>query len=294
MQLRRADFAAWRINWEDKARNVAELLDELNLGAESAVFIDDSAIERARVRDAVPGILVPEWPDDPTRFREALSSLRCFDSPFLTAEDRGRSTMFAAERARRSGLATAANLEDWLHTLDIKLSVEPLGDVNLDRATQLFNKTNQMTIATRRLTKPELEAWAATPAHAMLTFRVADRFGDSGLTGIVGLRFDGPGGPGSTVAHLVDFLWSCRVAGRNVEDAMLHVAVAHCRAQRASTLRVEVMPTARNKPCVDFFRRSGLRPVADNVFEWDTSRPYRCPPWVTVTNDAGVLRQGAI
>jgi FkbH-like protein len=282
MQLRRGDFAAWRINWEDKAQNVVALLEELNLGAESAVFIDDSAIERARVRDAVPGILVPDWPDDPTRFREALSSLRCFDSPFLTAEDRGRTTMLAAERARRSGLAAAANLEDWLQTLDIKLHVEPLSGVNLDRATQLFNKTNQMTIATRRLTKPELEAWAAALGHSLLTFRVADRFGDSGLTGIVGLRFDGPD---RTVAHLVDFLWSCRVAGRNVEDAMLNVAVTHCRAHGASTLRVEVTPTARNKPCVDFFHRSGLRPVADNVFVWDASQPYRCPPWVTVTGE---------
>jgi FkbH-like protein len=288
MQLRRLDFAAWRINWDDKGRNVAELLDELNLGAESAVFIDDSAIERARVRDAVPGILVPDWPDDPTRFREALSSLRCFDSPFLTAEDRARTTMFAVERARRSGLAAAANLEDWLRTLDITVSVEPLAEVNLDRATQLFNKTNQMTIATRRLTKAELETWAAAPGQSLLTFRVADRFGDSGLTGIAGVRFDGPGG---TVAQLVDFLWSCRVAGRNVEDAMLHVVVAHCRAHRASTLQVEVTPTARNAPCLDFFRRSGLRPAGDNVFVWDVAQTYRCPPWVTVKHEAGVVSE---
>jgi len=288
MQLRRDDFAAWRINWQDKAQNVADLLAELNLGPESAVFIDDSAIERGRVGEAIPGILVPDWPDDPTRFREALSSLRCFDSPTLTAEDRRRTTMFAAERARRSGLAAAANLEDWLQTLDVRMSVEPLSIGNLDRATQLFNKTNQMTIATRRLTRTELEAWAATPGHSMLTFRVADRFGDSGLTGIAGLRFEGG------QAHLVDFLWSCRVAGRNVEDAMLHVAVARCRAQRASTLRVEVIPTARNKPCADFFERSGLGRVADNVFAWDASQPYRCPAWVTVTDHAGVVTESDV
>ena len=286
MQLRRRDFAAWRINWNDKAQNVADVLDELNLGAESAVFIDDSAIERARVREAVPGIMVPDWPDDPARFREALASLRGFDSPFLTAEDRGRTAMFAAERARRSGLAAAANLEDWLRTLDITLRVEPLHEINLDRATQLFNKTNQMTIATRRLTKAELEAWAAAPGQSMLTFRVADRFGDSGLTGILGLSFEGPGGRDAT---LVDFLWSCRVAGRNVEDAMLHVAIAQCRARRASTLRVEVTPTSRNKPCVDFFQRSGLRAAGDHVFVWDVAQPYPCPGWVTVTDEAGVV-----
>ncbi len=281
MQLRRGDFAGWRINWEDKARNIADLLAELNLGGESAVFVDDSAIERARVRSAIPDVLVPDWPDDPARFREALGSLRCFDSPFLTAEDRRRTAMFAAERSRRSGLAAVASVEDWLQSLDIRVTVEALADGNLDRATQLFNKTNQMNLATRRLSKPELEAWAAAPEHCLLTFRVCDRFGDSGLTGIVGLRLDGP------EAHLVDFLLSCRVLGRHVEETMLHVAVAQCRRRRASTLRAEFRPTARNKPCLDFFQRSGLRTAAENMFIWDASQPYQCPRWVTVLDHAG-------
>jgi FkbH-like protein len=226
MQLRRRDFAAWRINWNDKAQNVADVLDELNLGAESAVFIDDSAIERARVREAVPGIMVPDWPDDPARFREALASLRGFDSPFLTAEDRGRTAMFAAERARRSGLAAAANLEDWLRTLDITVRVEPLHEVNLDRATQLFNKTNQMTIATRRLTKAELEAWARHRTFDA-AFRVADRKATP-ATGILGLGFEGLADatpPSST---------SCGAAASPTatSNAMLHVAIARYRAAR--------------------------------------------------------------
>ena len=157
MQLRREDFAGWRINWEDKAQNIAGLLAELNLGDESAVFIDDSAIERERVRTAIPEVLVPEWPDDPARFREALGSLRCFDSPFLTEEDRRRTAMSAAERSRRCRVSTAvASVEDWLQSLDISVTVEMLSDGNLDRAVQLFNKTNQMNLATRRLSKPEL------------------------------------------------------------------------------------------------------------------------------------------
>ena len=285
MQLRRGDFAGWRINWEDKARNIADLLAELNLGSESAVFVDDSAIERARVRSAIPDVLVPEWPEDPARFREALGSLRCFDSPFLTGEDRTRTTMFAAERSRRSGLVAVASVEEWLESLDIRVTVEPLADGNLDRAAQLFNKTNQMNLATRRLSKPELEVWAAAPEHCLLTFRVCDRFGDSGLTGIVGLRFEG------SEAHLVDFLLSCRVMGRHVEEAMLHVAVAQCRARRASTLRAEFRPTARNNPCLDFFRRSGLRAAAaaaENVFIWNASQPYERPRSVTVLDQTGV------
>jgi len=283
MRLRREDFAAWRINWADKAQNVAELLAELSLGPQSAVFIDDSPIERERVRSALPGILVPAWPNDPTRFREALAGLRCFDSPFVTAEDRARSRMAVDERARRSGLSDTANLADWLQSLDVQVTVELLGEANLDRAAQLLNKTNQMNLATRRLSKTELAQWGAASSHSLLTFRISDRFGDSGLTGIAGLEFDG------REAALVDFLLSCRVMGRGVEEAMLHAAVAHCRARGASTLRAAFRPTSRNAPCLDFFRRSGLEMTSDHVFTWDTSQPYECPRWITVTDGAGVV-----
>ena len=283
MRLRREDFAAWRINWTDKAQNVAELLAELSIGPQSAVFIDDSPIERERVRSALPGILVPEWPDDPTRFREALAALHCFDSPFVTAEDRARTGMAVAERARRSALPDATNLADWLRSLDIRVTVELLGEANLDRAAQLLNKTNQMNLTTRRLSKTELAQWSAAASHSLLTFRVADRFGDSGLTGIVGLEFDG------REAALVDFLLSCRVMGRGVEEAMLHAAVSHCRARGASTLRAAFKPTPRNAPCLDFFGRSGLQATNDHVFSWETSRPYDCPPWIAVADRAGAV-----
>ena len=283
MVLRRGDFAAWRINWDDKAQNVAAVLADLNLGADSAVFIDDSAIERARVRAAVPGILVPDWPPDPARFRETLGSLRCFDAPFRTGEDRARTAMAAQERSRRSALAEADSLDDWLQSLDIAVAVEPLAPANLERAAQLFNKTNQMNLSTRRLSAGELAAWAAAPGHVLLTFRVRDRFGEYGLAGIVGLDV------AAARARLVDFLLSCRVMGRRIEETMLHVAVAHAQTRRASTLAAELLPTSRNKPCLDFFARSGMRAASDRLFEWDLSKPFPCPSGVSVADHAGVV-----
>lgn len=282
MQLRRADFAAWRINWSDKAQNVVELLREINLGPESAVFIDDSAIERARVKDAVPGVLAPEWPDDPAQYVEALAALRVFDAATVTSEDRARSGMYAAERARKETAAAAGDLETWLASLDIRLTVDAVGPSNAERATQLLNKTNQMNLRTRRLSQPELQAWAAVPGHALLAFRVADRFGDSGLTGVVGLAVD------DGRAELTDFLLSCRVMGRNVEEAMLHAAAAHARARGASALVAAFAPTARNAPCLEFLRRSGLREEPDGRFTWNLAQPYPCPRWVAVDDRTGV------
>jgi FkbH-like protein len=184
--------------------------------------------------------------------------------------------MVSAERARRDSATAAVSAQQWLDSLDIRVRIEPLSDANLDRAAQLFNKTNQMNLSTRRLTKSELAAWAAAPDHAVLTFRVSDRFGDSGLTGIVGLDVsDGE-------ARLVDFLLSCRVMGRSVEEAMLHVAVDRARERGASTLTATLQPTPRNGPCLEFFRRSGMRATGEHSFAWSTSDAYERPRWVTI------------
>lgn len=281
MELRRSDFAGWKINWRDKAENVRNLLAETGLAAESAVFIDDCAMERARVGSAIPGVLVPDWPADPAKYGEALESLRCFDAPFITAEDRARTAMYAAERTRRTDLSVIGDLQAWRESLGVTVTVEPLNAANLDRATQLLNKTNQMNLATRRLTSTELMAWAAAPNQAVLTFRVADRFGDSGLTGLVGLEYQG------TQAHIVDFVLSCRVLGRNVEETLLSVAVKHARQRGAIELVAEFRPTPRNAPCLEFFRQSRLRAVGDK-FVWDALAPYERPPWVELRDSAGV------
>jgi len=283
MQLRREDFAAWRINWADKGHNVAALLREVNLGPESAVFIDDSAVERARIMNAIPGVLTPDWPDDPARYRETLAGLRCFDAPHLTIEDRERKGMYTAERVRKETLATAGDLETWLRSLNMTVSVESLTAANLVRATQLLNKTNQLNMTTRRLAQQELQQWVNEPQNLMLTFRVADRFGDSGLTGIVGLTFE------QETAKMTDFLLSCRVMGRNVEETMLHAAVTHCRARGVSSLVAELTPTARNAPCLAFLERSGLTRTSAYQFRWDVQLPYGCPPWVNLDDRTGAV-----
>src|SRR5438552_6870621 len=114
MVLKMDDFAGWRINWQDKAANIVDLMAELNLGLDSAVFIDDNPVERARVREALPQLLVPEWPSDKRLYPEALLSLDCFDRPSVTEEDRQRARMCAVERIRKESKLHLVNLEEWL------------------------------------------------------------------------------------------------------------------------------------------------------------------------------------
>lgn len=101
MVLRVDDFSGWRINWEDKAKNIVDLVSDLNLGLQSVVFIDDSPVERARVRETLPEVLVPEWPKDKMLHKSTLLGLECFDTPAISREDIKRADMYALERKRK-------------------------------------------------------------------------------------------------------------------------------------------------------------------------------------------------
>src|SRR5438477_3724449 len=191
MVLELVGFAGWRINWRDKAENINALMNELNLGLDSAVFIDDSAVERARVRETLPGLFVPEWPSDKRLYPQALLFLDCFDRPCLTEEDRHRSRMSAVDRERKQSKIDLGNLEEWLASLNTSVRVEELNQANLPRAAQLLNKTNQMNLSTRRMSEADFHAWAREKDRRAWTFRVSDKFGNSGLTGILTIEIDG-------------------------------------------------------------------------------------------------------
>lgn len=276
MRLRRKDFAGWRINWRDKAANIAELVSELNLGLDSVVFVDDSAAERARVREALPEVLVPEWPKDPMLYARTLRSMDCFDSVIVSAEDRGRGAMMAQDRRRDSAKLAAGSLERWLGSLDLRVTVEPVGAGNLGRTVQLLNKTNQMNLATRRMTEKEFAAWASVAGRQAWCFRVSDRFGDSGLTGVLSLANDGDH------ARLVDFVLSCRVFGRKVEHSMVHWAVARARINGKEKLVAQLLPTDKNSPCLQFWKSSGFSSEGE-TFIWDLRNSYPLPGHVNLT-----------
>jgi len=268
MVLKLHDFAGWRINWRDKAANIVDLMTELNLGLDSAVFVDDNPVERARVREALPQLFVPDWPSDKRLYSEALLSLDCFDSPLLTEEDRQRAQMSTADRVRKESRRQVNDLEDWLVTLKTTVSVEELNQENLPRAVQLLNKTNQMNLSTRRMPEADFQAWARIEGRRAWTFRISDKFGDSGLTGIVSLELDG------SRAKIIDFVLSCRVIGRKIEEAMLFVATECARSAGVREVYAKYCQTPKNKPCYAFFQRSGLICRGENTFVWDAAQPY--------------------
>lgn len=279
MLIRSSMLAGWRINWHDKAQNITELVSELNLGMDSVVFVDDNPAERGRVSEALPQVLVPEWPKDPTLYRHALERLSCFDAAKLTDDDRLRSSAYVANRLRNQEVAGAQSGENWTRSLDIRATLARVNPSTQTRAAQLLNKTNQFNLRTRRLTEGEMVAWLDKPHRAMFTLNASDRFGDLGLIGLVSVELDG------SEVRIEDMVLSCRAFGRSLENLMLCACAEVAKRSGAQRVLAHCLPTAKNKPTQEFLtQRSAWReePMASGCHVWDANVALPRPEFITV------------
>jgi FkbH-like protein len=283
MILKMEDFVAWRINWNDKADNIKEMVKGLNLGLDAVVFIDDSEHERQWVRNALPEVYVPEWPTDKTQYASHLLSLRCFDSLQVSAEDAARTKMYQEESSRTQARSEHASAEEWLAASELKVTVRRLVEVDLPRVVQLINKTNQMNLTTRRLNELELKRWCDHTGAAVWSIRVSDRFGDSGLTGVLSAVVEADA---EDAVRIVDYVLSCRVVGRKIEDVMLHVAVQWARSQHKAKVLATYIPSERNGVCLNFWMNSGCAWQAENsTFVRPADQPHFLPHYIQVRGD---------
>jgi FkbH-like protein len=279
MILKREDFVGWRINWSDKVDNILDLMEELKLGTQSVVFIDDHPIERARVREALPEVFVPDLPQDQMFYKQFLMSLNCFNTPKLSIEDRERTKMYKAESYRVGFKKKIGSLNDWLITLDTKIVIEEINKSNRQRASQLFNKTNQMNLTTRRMNETELMNWVNEKNRRIWIFRVSDKFGDSGLTGLLGIEHN------ESQIQVTDFLLSCRVMGRKIEEIMLHTASEYGRSLNLKKLIACYLMTEKNHPCYIFLKESGFEhDEKTDTFMWDLEDSYPKPDCIKIVN----------
>lgn len=264
--LKEDDFAVFLANWEPKPDNLRRIAAMLNVGVDSLVFLDDNPVERNLVRRELPDVEVPELPDDPARYAEALHATRLFESLSLTDEDRRRADTYRENVLRTELAAGSTNLDDYLVSLRMKVDLRPFDEANLPRIVQLINKTNQFSVTTRRTTAGEVSAWMQDPAYYTQFMRLQDRFGDSGITGaMIAVR------EGETL-RIISWLMSCRVLGRRIEDLMLASLMRHARRAGAAAVIGEYLPTAKNGQTADLFDRFGFERLEERE---DGGRLYR-------------------
>ena len=277
MVLKREHFAAMRINWQDKVSNIRALAEELNLGIDSLVFLDDNPVEREWIRQGLPSVLVPELPEDPALRPGFLRRAPFFSRIRVTEADVGRAESYLAQKQRSEFQSQTSSFEDFLASLEQELTIEPVHEGSVARAAQMCQRTNQFNLTTLRYTAADLERLMDDEATALYTLAVRDRFGESGITGLGVIRSHGD------TAELDVLLLSCRVLGRKVEDAFLAVLAKQARERGARYLVGRYSPTAKNSQVASFYPDRGFEVAGDGEFRLNLeTHSLSYPPYIKV------------
>lgn len=263
MLLREDHIAVFQANWSDKATNISAIAETLSLGLESMVFLDDNPMERDLVRRMLPDVAVPELPDDPALYARTLLAAGYFEALTFSDEDRARAD-FYQDNAKRVALQTAAgDLDGYLRSLQMELSLAPFDSVGRPRIAQLIAKSNQFNLTTRRYSEADVAAVEQDPSVVGLQIRLVDAFGDNGMISVVICR---PRDPHTW--EIDTWLMSCRVLGRRVEEAVLRELVLLARARGVRRLVGVYRPTERNALVKDHYAKLGFVALDEENGEW--------------------------
>ena len=269
MLLKLDHIAVFQANWSDKATNIQAIAEELALGLDSMVFLDDNPAERGLVRKLLPQVAVPELPDEPALYVRTLAAAGYFESVAFASEDLGRAG-FYQDNAKRANLQKqVGGVAAYLASLDMTITFQPFDATGRARIVQLINKSNQYNLTTRRYTDPEVAEAETDPAVFTLQVRLADIFGDNGMISVVICRRAEPG-----VWEIDTWLMSCRVLGRKVEQMVLREILEHAQGAGISKLIGVYRPTDRNKLVVDHYAKLGFTQVDEaesGLTRWELS-----------------------
>jgi FkbH-like protein len=255
MVLKEADIAVFRANWEPKELNLRAIASAINIGTDALVLVDDNPAERARIRQIMPEVEVIELPASPTGFRQALHDALRFESTSITEEDLLRNQSIRSNAQREELAAAATTPEAYLQGLGMRVIVERFNAVNLARIVQLINKTNQFNLTGLRANEAEIKGLMACDNFYSQTIRLSDRFGDFGLTGILFGFFE------NWTLNILNWLMSCRILGRGIEECMLANAIRYARAAGMIAIEAEYLPTPKNGLVSGLYPRLGFEAI---------------------------------
>jgi FkbH-like protein len=258
-------FAAQRVNWLTKPDNLRSLAEELNLGLDSFIFVDDSDYECSAVRHSLPEVEVIQVPSRPAEIPSCLDTLARLEIISLTAEDTEKTSMYAQERLRKSQLAeltqTGGSIVDYLKSLKMKMTIG-LNDKSLvTRLAQLTQKTNQFNLTTRRYSEKDIAEMISADNFSVYHFSLADNFGDSGIVGLAIIERET-----NNRARLDTFLMSCRVIGRLAEQAFLSTILSNLKSLGIEKLSADYIPTRKNILVENFLPENGFYKTTDGSY----------------------------
>lgn len=253
MPLSRNHILSWRINWRPKSENIRSLAQELQLGLDSFIFIDDDPVECAEVRANCPEVLTLQLPKEPENIPRFLEHIWAFDHLEMTEEDKKRTAYYQQDIQREHLRKESLSFEDFLSGLDLEVQISQMASHQLSRVSQLTYRTNQFNLTTIRHSEAEIHKLCRSDKWECLVVEVRDRFGDYGLVGVIFFE------AGFETIHVDTFLLSCRVLGRGVEHRMLARLGEIAKERGLRYVAVPLIPTKKNQPAFDFLDSVGTK-----------------------------------
>lgn len=285
MVLKREDFTVFIANWENKADNIRAVAEKINIGLDSLVFLDDNPFERGLVRERLPEVNTPDLPEEPADYVRALCELNLFETTSFSSEDLARADLYNEEASRRELQSSFTNIDDYLESLEMKIELERFAPRHIPRIAQLIQRSNQFNLCTRRHKEADCERMMNDETNWLpLSASLKDRFGDYGLISIVILRLGQPD------VEIEDWLMSCRVLTRGVEEYIMNHMVEVARARGAARIVGQYIPTSKNGMVKDFYSRFGFELESEDAgrTRW-TLDPARYQPRKTWIQSIGEM-----
>ena len=279
MILKEDNFACVRINWNDKVVNMKEISDELNIGLDSMVFVDDDPVNIEYVRSNLPEVASIQMPADNCHNNAShlKSMIALFDMLKLTDEDKARNRMYLEQRKRVEFKTHVGNLENFLKQMNISVNIKNADDFTIPRISQLTLKTNQFNLTTRRYQEEDIRKFSQDSKKIVECAQIEDKFGDNGITAAYIVNKD------NEQQWTIDtFLLSCRVIGRGVEDGILSHIIEKARKDGISQVRGEYIKTEKNQPAENLFVDFGFKKEGD-FWIFDTNDQFKKPKHLVIS-----------
>lgn len=284
MILKEKHFASMKINWNGKVANMKAISEELNIGLDSFVFLDDDKFNREMMKSALPQVKVVNLPEDASLYLEVITQLDDFNTFQITGEDTKRGQMYAQQKKREEFCKSAHDIKAYLKGLNIVTTIQKANKFNVPRISQLTQKTNQFNLTTRRYLEEEIKKFSDSTDCIVFSIKAEDRFGDNGVTGAAIVKK-------KAKEWIVDsFLLSCREIGRGVEEVMLAHIFEEAKKEGIGRIVGEFIATKKNEPAKDFYQKSGftLTEKAGDMELWarDVTGGFPYPEFIEVIKES--------
>jgi len=253
MVLQMEDISVFVANWENKADNIRYIKSVLNIGFDSMVFLDDNPFERAMVRENIPGIIVPDLPEDPAEYLEYLYAQNLFGTASFSNEDKARAALYQVEERRKEAQMGFTNEDEFLKSLNMQSLVEPFTKYNTPRVAQLSQRSNQFNLRTIRYTEADIGRIASSDEYFPLVFSLEDNFGDNGIIAVVILKIEA-----ADTLFIDTWFMSCRVLKRGMENFALNTISSFAKEKGFIHLKGQFIPTPKNDLVKDHYQNLGF------------------------------------